>query len=101
MFTFIINIFASICATVVPAVLFTLFIVSLVEKIEKNKPIKWVYFLIAIGLILSNAWGYHQGHESAIEEAELVEVQEYTYTLNFNGQLHEYIGGNNYTKEVK
>lgn len=98
MFTFIINVFASICATVIPAILFTFFIISLVEKTEKNKPIKWIYLLVAITLILSNTWGYHQGHESAIEEAKLIEVQGYTYTLDFNGQLYEYVGGYNYTK---
>lgn len=101
MFIFIINILSSICACVIPAVLFTFFFVSIVEKVEKNKNIKWAYLLIAIALILSNTWGYHQGHETAIKEAELVEVQGYTYTINFNGQLHEYIGRNNYTKEVK
>lgn len=101
MFTFIINVLASISATVVPAILFTFFIISIVEKVEKNKPIKWVYLLIALALIFSNAWGYHQGHEAAIEEVELVEVQGYTYIIDFNRQLHEYIGGHNYTKEVK
>lgn len=101
MFIFIINVLSSICATVVPAVLFTFFIISVVEKVEKNKPIKWAYLLIAICFILSNAWGYHQGYEAAIEEAELIEVEGYIYTLDFNGQLHEYIGGHNYTKEVK
>lgn len=98
MFTFIINVFTSICTTVVPAILFTFFIISLVEKIEKKKPVKWMYLLVAITLILSNAWGYHQGHKTAIEEAELIEVKGYTYIINFNGQLHEYVGDYNYTK---
>lgn len=95
---YIINIIASICACVVPSILFTFFIISIVEKVEKDKPIKWLYLIIALALIASNTWGHKTGYEAAIKEAELVDVQGYTYTLNFDGEIHEYVRGYNFTK---
>lgn len=88
----------SIFSIVIPAVLITFFFISVVEKVEKNTPIKWKYLLIAIMLLGATQYGYHQGYQKAIEDAQLIEVQGYVYTIDFSGELHEYVGEYYYTK---
>ena len=88
----------SIFAFVVPAILITFFFISIVEKIEKSTPIKWKYLLIALVILGATQHGHYQGYQKAIEDAQLVEVQGYVYTLDFEGELHEYTGECSYTK---
>lgn len=88
----------SIFSIIIPAVFITFFFVSIVEKIEKNTPIKWKYLIIALMLLGATQYGHYQGYREAIEDARLVEVQGYVYTLDFDGELHEYAGEYSYTK---
>ena len=34
--------------------------------------------------------GYRAGRQTAIESVEIESVDEYSYTLNFDGEVHEY-----------
>ncbi len=88
----------SIFAFVVPAILITFFFISIVEKVEKNTPVKWRYLLIALVILGATQYGHYQGYQKAIEDAQLVEVQGYVYILDFDGELHEYAGDCYYTK---
>lgn len=44
----------------------------------------------AIGICQTYKAGYENGRQTAIESVEIEGVDEYSYTLNFDGEAHEY-----------
>lgn len=85
--TLILVIIAIICAT---------YVIRIVDAINHHNlhVSDILVVLLCLGIIINAHFSdkavYHNGYVDAIESAELVEVTDEGYFIDFNGEVHEY-----------